>query len=151
MTKAKTSAVPSIPVGSNIEMRVVGEEVTLRIDLTADFGPSASGKSRKVASSGGNTTILGGLKMGVNCYDSQIDRKLTAADVPDSPEMHLGTNVVSWVKGGALFIRFDSGQDFGPTKSGKSRTVASTGGNTTVAAGLKLGVNVYDPTPAPRA
>lgn len=152
MARSKTAAPVSIPIGTNINMEADGDNVTLRMDLTQDSGPTTSGKNRRVATTGGNTAILAGLKLGVNLYDPVAGRgALTRGEVPDSPVAPMGTNLTMQVSDGILIVRFDAGQDFGPTTSGKGRRVALTGGNITIAAGLKFGLNCYDPVPAPRA
>lgn len=54
----------------NIEMKVEGDILTVRIDLTKDFGESRTGKTRIVASTVGNKPVEGkpGIYVGVNCY-----------------------------------------------------------------------------------
>lgn len=53
----------------NIEMNVEGEILTIRIDLSQDFGPSSSGKTTIVATSEGNVTLPGREeKLGLNVY-----------------------------------------------------------------------------------
>ncbi len=141
----------TIPVGTNLNLSMDGDAWILSIDLTQDHGVSAAGKSRKVATSGGNVSVAAGLKLGVNVYDPIVGRKLTVKDIPDQGTFSIGSNILARIERGVLFLSIDAGQDLGPTKSEKSRLVASTGGNTTIAAGLKLGVNLYDPIPTPRA
>ncbi len=54
----------------NVEMSVEGNILTIKVDLTKDFGPSASGKTIIIASSEGNQSIPGkeALKIGLNVY-----------------------------------------------------------------------------------
>jgi hypothetical protein len=54
----------------NVEMSVEGNILTIKVDLTKDFGPSASGKTIIIASSEGNQSIPGKetLKIGLNIY-----------------------------------------------------------------------------------
>ncbi len=54
----------------NVEMSVEGNILTIKVDLTKDFGPSASGKTIIIASSEGNQSIPGKetLKIGLNVY-----------------------------------------------------------------------------------
>ena len=54
----------------NIEMTVTGNILTITIDLTKDFGLSASGKSISIASTKGNQSVPGheDIKLGVNVY-----------------------------------------------------------------------------------
>ena len=54
-------------------------------------------------------------------------------------------NVDITTEGTTLVIRVDLTKDFGPSKSGKSTTIASTEGNVTLDAGERLGLNVYRP------
>lgn len=57
-------------IGKNIEAAVDGSILTLRIDLSARHGDSASGKTVIVATSGGNQAIEGGkgVVLGLNAY-----------------------------------------------------------------------------------
>ena len=56
----------------NVEMTVVGNLLTLTVDLSKSFGPSASGKTIIVASTEGNVTIPGRTeKVGLNVYRKQ--------------------------------------------------------------------------------
>src|SRR5579875_1487574 len=43
----------------NVEMRVDGNILTIKVDLTKEFGPSSSGKTTIVASTEGNVDVLG--------------------------------------------------------------------------------------------
>lgn len=54
----------------NCEMTVSGNELTIKIDLSKDFGKSASGKSIVIASTKGNVSVPGNeeIKIGVNVY-----------------------------------------------------------------------------------
>jgi len=54
----------------NVEMLVEGNILTIKVDLTKDFGPSTSGKTIIIASSEGNQSIPGkeALKIGLNVY-----------------------------------------------------------------------------------
>ena len=44
---------------SNVAVEVEGNIMTIKVDLTKDFGPSSTGKSRKIASTGGFMTVPG--------------------------------------------------------------------------------------------
>ena len=58
----------------NVEMSVEGTLLTIKGDLSKEFGPSASGKTIIIASTEGNVTIPGREeKIGLNVY-----RKKTA-------------------------------------------------------------------------
>jgi hypothetical protein len=54
----------------NVEMSVDGNILTIKVDLTKDFGPSTSGKTIIIASSEGNQSIPGkeAVKIGLNVY-----------------------------------------------------------------------------------
>jgi hypothetical protein len=54
----------------NIEMKVEGEILTIKINLAEDFGSSRTGKSRIIASTEGNQEVEGkpGVFVGINCY-----------------------------------------------------------------------------------
>ncbi len=53
----------------NVEMTVEGNVLTIRVDLSKDFGPSASGKTIIVASTEGNIAVPAREeKIGLNVY-----------------------------------------------------------------------------------
>ena len=53
----------------NCEMTVEGNILTIKVDMSKDFGPSSSGKTVIIASSEGNQTIPGTeAKIGLNIY-----------------------------------------------------------------------------------
>jgi hypothetical protein len=53
----------------NVEMTVEGTTLTIRVDLSKEFGPSASGKTIIIASMEGNVTIPNREeKVGLNVY-----------------------------------------------------------------------------------
>ncbi len=54
----------------NIEMLVDGNILTIKVDLTKEFGPSSSGKTIIVASTEGNQSVPGkeAIKIGLNVY-----------------------------------------------------------------------------------
>ncbi len=54
----------------NIEMKTEGTILTIKVDLTKEFGPSSSGKTIIVASTEGNIAIEGReeIKVGLNIY-----------------------------------------------------------------------------------
>ncbi len=54
----------------NVEMSVEGEILTIKVDLSKEFTPSASGKTIIIASTEGNVTIPGheNSKVGLNVY-----------------------------------------------------------------------------------
>jgi hypothetical protein len=56
----------------NVEMTVAGNILTIKVDLTKEFGPSASGKTTIIASTEGNITIPEREeKVGLNVYRKQ--------------------------------------------------------------------------------
>jgi len=54
----------------NVEMSVDGHTLILKVNLTEEFGPSASGKTIIIASSEGNVSVPGNkeIKVGLNVY-----------------------------------------------------------------------------------
>lgn len=53
----------------NIEMNVEGSVLTIRVDLSKEFGPSSTGKTIIIASTEGNVTIPDRQeKVGLNVY-----------------------------------------------------------------------------------
>lgn len=54
----------------NIEMQVDKNILTVKIDLSKNFGASKSGKTEIIASTLGNVTVPGNdnVKIGINCY-----------------------------------------------------------------------------------
>lgn len=56
----------------NIEMTLEGTILTMKIDMSKDFGPSKSGKSITIASTEGNISLPDAedVKIGVNVYKS---------------------------------------------------------------------------------
>ncbi len=54
----------------NIEMAVDGDILTIKVDLSKEFGLSSSGKTIIIASTEGNQSVPGneGIKIGLNVY-----------------------------------------------------------------------------------
>ncbi len=54
----------------NVEMKVEENILTIKVDLTKEFGPSASGKTIIIASTEGNISIpeKEEIKIGLNVY-----------------------------------------------------------------------------------
>lgn len=54
----------------NIDMKLTGNILTLTVDLSKEFGPSASGKTIIIGSSEGNKSVPGrdDVKVGLNVY-----------------------------------------------------------------------------------
>ena len=54
----------------NVEIKVEENILTIKVDLTKEFGPSASGKTIIIASTEGNITVDGheNTKIGLNVY-----------------------------------------------------------------------------------
>lgn len=74
---------------------------------------------------------------------SKAHRKL---DITSDGFSLIGDNVAAKENSdGLMEIRIDLGVDLGKSAKGKSLLVASTRGNTSVARGLKLGLNLYEP------
>jgi hypothetical protein len=57
----------------------------------------------------------------------------------------MAKNVTMRIEGKKLIIEVEMGQDFGPSKSGKTRIIASTEGNISAPGDedVKIGLNVY--------
>ena len=58
---------------TNVEMRVEGSKLIITADLSKDYGPSKSGKTTIIATSGGNVSVPGqeSIKVGLNIYKSR--------------------------------------------------------------------------------
>ncbi len=53
----------------NVEIKVEGNILTIKVDLSKEFGPSASGKTIIIASTEGNVTVPDrDEKIGLNIY-----------------------------------------------------------------------------------
>ncbi len=54
----------------NVDMKVDGQTLILKVNLNEEFGPSASGKTIIIASSEGNVSVPGSkdIKVGLNVY-----------------------------------------------------------------------------------
>ena len=54
----------------NVEMKVESNILTIKVDLTKEFGPSSSGKTIIIGSTEGNVAIPGKeeVKLGLNVY-----------------------------------------------------------------------------------
>lgn len=57
----------------NVEMSVDGNILTIKVDLSKEFGPSSSGKTIIIASTEGNVSVPGAeeKKVGLNVYRSK--------------------------------------------------------------------------------
>ncbi|MFA5397683.1 MAG: hypothetical protein GX097_05710 [Methanomicrobiales archaeon] len=56
----------------NVEMTLEGNILTMKVDISKDFGPSKSGKSITIGTSEGNVSVPGAetVKVGLNVYKS---------------------------------------------------------------------------------
>ncbi len=53
----------------NVELNVEGTILTIKVDLSKDFGPSSSGKTTIIATTEGNVSVPGREeKIGLNIY-----------------------------------------------------------------------------------
>ena len=54
----------------NVEMTVIGDILTIKVDLSKTYGKSSSGKSTIIASTEGNVSVPGKdeVKIGLNVY-----------------------------------------------------------------------------------
>jgi hypothetical protein len=59
----------------NVEMSVAENILTIKVDLSKEFGKSASGKTVIIASTEGNVSIEGAedKKVGLNVYKKPLD------------------------------------------------------------------------------
>lgn len=55
-------------IGRGVRVAIEGDEVVVRFNATGDFGLSASGKTRIVASTQGNVALPNGVTLGLNAY-----------------------------------------------------------------------------------
>lgn len=122
----------------NVEMTVDDDQLVITIDLTKDFGPSKSGKTTIVASTEGNKSLPGREeKIGLNVYRQEGKK-------PGKGRKTSFKNVTMEVVGEVLTIRVNLSEELGPSKSGKTVIVGSTGGNQLVPGREeKIGLNVY--------
>jgi len=60
-------------VTENIQMKLEGNTLVITVELSKTYGPSASGKSEVIASTGGNISVPGQelVKVGLNVYRPQ--------------------------------------------------------------------------------
>lgn len=74
LNKRKTSA--RITPMKNVEMTVEGSVLTVKVDLSKQFGPSASGKSVIIATTEGNVIVPDypdeSLRIGLNVYKLKL-------------------------------------------------------------------------------
>jgi hypothetical protein len=63
-------------MAKNCEMKVENNILTINIDLTKDFGKSASGKTNIIATTEGNISVPGNnpVKIGLNVYKYPTDK-----------------------------------------------------------------------------
>lgn len=122
----------------NVALEVEGEILVIRVDLSKEFGPSKSGKTVIVASTEGNKSVPGrSEKVGLNVYkDLNAAKKIGNKSSFKNMEMELNAE--------ELIIRVDLSKEMGPSKSGKTVIIGSTGGNQLVyGRSEKIGLNVY--------
>ena len=64
----------------NVEMKMEDNILIIKVDLTKEFGPSASGKTIIIASTEGNISIPDkeNIKIGLNIYKKKLLRSLPA-------------------------------------------------------------------------
>jgi hypothetical protein len=57
-------------MAKNCDFSVEGNTLTIKVDLSKDFGPSSSGKTTIIASTEGNISVPGKeeVKIGLNIY-----------------------------------------------------------------------------------
>ena len=52
----------------NVEIKIEGKTMTIKVDLAQTFGPSKSGKTTTIASTEGNQAVAPGVFVGLNVY-----------------------------------------------------------------------------------
>ena len=54
----------------NVDMKIEGSKLVITVDLSKDYGPSKSGKTIIIATTGGNISVPGheAVKVGLNIY-----------------------------------------------------------------------------------
>jgi len=134
----KKPAKPRLGSMKNVDLSVDGDLLTIKVDLSCDFGPSKSGKTMIVASTQGNKTVPGREeKIGLNVYRQEAKK-------PSKGRRSEFKNVVMAVDGDALTVSVDLSKEFGASKSGQTTIIASTEGNQLVfGREEKIGLNVY--------
>jgi len=57
----------------NVEMKLEGDILTIKVDVTKEFGPSSSGKTIIIATTEGNISIpeKDEIKIGLNVYQKK--------------------------------------------------------------------------------
>ncbi|MDQ7784779.1 MAG: hypothetical protein RDU20_17990 [Desulfomonilaceae bacterium] len=137
-TAAKASTKPRRAGMKNADMQVEGDILTVTVDLSKELGPSKSGKTTIVATSEGNKTIPGREeRIGLNIYRQESKK-------PARGRKAAFKNVEMGVDDDILTLTIDLSKELGPSKSGKTIIVASTGGNQLVLGREeKIGLNVY--------
>lgn len=138
--KKKVAKQP-IPRMKNVELEIGQDLLTIHIDLSKEFGPSKSGRNNIVATTEGNKTLPGrDERIGMTIY-REITPKTLKKGAKDSFK-----NVRMNVDGDILTVVIDLTKEIGPSKSGKTVIIASTGGNQYVfKRSEKIGLNVYRP------
>jgi hypothetical protein len=60
----------------NVQLEVRGQQLIITVDLTQNQGPSASGKTEIIATTGGNVAVPGReeIKLGLNVYTQRLGR-----------------------------------------------------------------------------
>lgn len=129
----------------NVEMKMNGKNVLeIKVDLTKEFGQSKSGKTVIIATTEGNQPVTGlnDVKVGLNIY-----RPVNAEKSLEGALFNvLGNNITGSVKDNILTLKVDTAKNFGMSKSGKSKIIATTSGNVGIGLGsIKCGLNVYTP------
>ncbi|MGC8659581.1 MAG: hypothetical protein ACP5U1_10955 [Desulfomonilaceae bacterium] len=126
------------PKMKNVEFTVEGDTLTITVNLSAEFGPSKSGKTIIVASTEGNKTVPGRTeKVGLNVYKEPGETKKTG-NKKSFKNMEMNVNE------DRLDITVDLSNEIGPSKSGKTIIIGTSGGNQLVyGRSEKIGLNVY--------
>jgi hypothetical protein len=62
----------------NVEMKLEDNILTIKVDLTKEFGPSSSGKTIIIASTEGNISVpdKDDIKIGLNVYKKKLCQRM---------------------------------------------------------------------------
>lgn len=59
----------------NVKTEIKGKQLTITIDLSKRLGPSKSGKTTMIASTGGSANLGDGMMLGLNLYIKNATEK----------------------------------------------------------------------------
>lgn len=118
----------------NVTVQYEGSILKLAMDLTADFGKSASGHTRIIASSSGMKTLPGtNLLINLNVFaKGEVDLAATASAAPAPSAGQVLQGVEVEVSGTVCSLSIDTTKEIGPSKAGKAIILATSNGFATI-------------------